>query len=78
MTVLCEKKAATIFSQLYTISMATAFQMEGNKYSIKHIKHVGGTPQFQKTMSGERVCLRVEQRQYLGIDGWWNPRPGVD
>ena len=54
MTVLCEKKAATIFSQLYTINMAMAFQREGNKYSIKRIKHVGGTPQFQKIMSGEK------------------------
>ena len=35
------------------------------------------TPISEDNVWGKKVCLRSQQRQYLGKDAWWNPRPSV-
>ena len=68
----CEKKGNAYMSSALHHQYGNGFQTQGNKYA-----GVYNTPISEDNVWGKKVCLRSQQRQYLGKDAWWNPRPSV-
>lgn len=68
----CEKKGNSYIASALHHQYGNGFQIQGNKYA-----GVCNTQISEDNVWGKKVCLRSQQRQYLGKDAWWKPRPSV-